>query len=159
MCRSDAPRSIMMVKRSCIVAAMATLSPPLVSCTERHAQHFFDRHAAVDHLLQRVLPERPHALTLRGLADLDGGSVPDNEITNVLIDGHDLVDGHAPLHSREVAGGAALPLVEADLPQPLRDMPVGHAGLLGAVIGPLARLADLAAEPPGPSESETRVHA
>jgi len=125
---------------------------------ERHAQHFFDRHAAVDHLLQRVLPERPHALTLRGLADLDGGSVPDNEITNVLIDGHDLVDGHAPLHPREVAGGAALPLVEADLPEPLRDMPVGHEGLLVGVIGLLAVLADLAAEPLGQDESEGGGH-
>src|SRR5215471_17190596 len=138
----------MMVSRSCIVAAMvrafSSLGPGL---SQRHSQHFFHRHHTVQHLLQRVLPERLHPLSLRHLADLRGRRVPDDEIAELLRHWHDLVDGHATLHAREAAGRAPLAPEEADLAQPLWCVAVGHEGLLVGLVWLLAVLAHAATEP------------
>src|SRR6188474_1114908 len=98
MCRSDAPRSIMIVNRSCIVAAMvSSLSsvcpargrprrPSVRALAHRHPEHFLDGGDAVEDLLERVLAEGLHALRQRQLADLRGGGIAENHLTQLVRD-------------------------------------------------------------------------
>src|ERR1700693_6504772 len=104
----------MMVSRSCIVAAMAeAFSSVGLVLSKGNPEHFFNGHHAVEHFLQRVLPERLHALGLSRLADLDRRRVPDDQVANLLRCRHDLVYGHASPHAGGVASRAPLSLVEA----------------------------------------------
>src|SRR5260370_1492503 len=132
MCRSDAPRSIMICRRSCIVAAIESPFPGL---RQGNPEDFLDGGGAVDDLEEAGLAEGPHALALGDLAELRGGGVAEDEVAELGGDGHDLVDGDAAPHAGEVSGGAALAPVEGAGAEALGKMAVGDEAVLGGLGG------------------------
>src|SRR5260370_35118744 len=77
MCRSDAPRSIMICRRSCIVAAIESPFPGL---RQGNPENFLDGGGAVDALEEAGVAEGPHALALGALAEPRADGAAEGEV-------------------------------------------------------------------------------
>src|SRR3989338_1270275 len=146
MCRSDAPRSTMSCSRSAMLAAMRSPRRERTRSGQGDPEDLFDRRRSVDDLQEPRLPQRPHALRLRDRPQLRRLRPLEDRLADLVGDRHDLVDRDPPLHPGEVAGRAALALVELDLARARRHVAVGGQGLLVRLVRLLALHAHLPAE-------------
>src|SRR3989338_8305356 len=115
MWRSDAPRSTMSCSRSAMLAAMLSPRRKRPPSGQGDPEDLFDRRGSLDDLHEPGLPERPHALRLCDRPELRGLRPLEHRLADLVGDRHHLVDRHTSLHAGEVAGRAALALVELDL--------------------------------------------
>src|SRR3972149_4520326 len=130
MWRSDAPRSSMSCSRSAMLAARLSPRRKRPPSGQGDPEDLFDRRGSLDDLREPGLPERPHALRLRDRPELGRLRPLEDRLADLAGDRHDLADRHASLHPGEVAGRAALALVELDLAGARRPVAVRAEGAL-----------------------------
>src|SRR6267378_774358 len=158
MCRSDAPRSTMSCRRSAMLAAIVPPYTAMPCSGQGNSQHFLDTRSSFDDLQEPGLPQALHALRLRNRPQLGRRHVLQNAVTDLLGDRHDLINRDTALHTREIAGRAALALVELHPPLAGRDVAVRDEALLVGGVGLPARSTYLASQALSHNQKERRRH-
>src|SRR5512133_1256946 len=125
-----------------------------------HREDLGRRRDPARHLVGAVLHEGQHPVLDGRLLDGVGVDVLEDELPDVVVDEHQLVDPGAPLVAGPLAGGAADGPVEVGrVAGPLEDLR-GEAGLLALLrrrdVGLLALLAEDTDEPLGEDAAEGR---